>query len=124
MPWILVADDDEDLRAHVREVLTEAGYEVRSAADGAEALRLVEESDEVPAVVVLDLLMPHTGGHEALRRLGQSPRTRRVPVVVLSGIVSEDDEVMTPQVSAVLLKPVAGRTLVEVVANAMKPAVP
>ncbi|HEY6809245.1 MAG TPA: response regulator [Gemmatimonadales bacterium] len=67
MKRILVVDDDADLRSALTRVLTHAGYQVRSAADGAEALRLHQE---VPADLVLtDVYMPGEDGLAEIREL-------------------------------------------------------
>ena len=84
--WILVVDDDDDLRAQLSEVLVEAGYDARGAADGVDALRMIADDEQLPCVVLLDLLMPRLGGVDTLRRLRQSPRTASLPVIVLSGV--------------------------------------
>jgi two-component system NtrC family response regulator/two-component system response regulator HydG len=66
---ILVVDDDAPIRRTFNEHLSEAGYEVRTAADAAEALELLEEFD--PALVVTDIRMPGMSGLELLRRIRQ-----------------------------------------------------
>jgi two-component system KDP operon response regulator KdpE len=88
METVLVVDDDEHVLRLVDRVLTRAGYEVQSARDGAEALRLAEARR--PDLIVLDLKMPVMDGptfrQEQLRR----PALARVPVLVLSGRPNDD----------------------------------
>jgi len=77
---ILVADDEEDVQILVCRILADAGYEVESASDGAEALRKITERR--PDLLILDLMMPGLDGWEVLDRLrsaGNAP-----PVVVLT----------------------------------------
>jgi DNA-binding NtrC family response regulator len=64
---ILVVDDDASIRRTLAEHLTEAGYEVRAAADAEEALELLEEFD--PALVITDVRMPGMNGLELLRQV-------------------------------------------------------
>ncbi len=80
---ILLAEDDAALRRYLEVVLRRAGYEVRTAADGLEAMKALL-SAEVDAVVT-DALMPHLSGHELCRFLRRHPKLKSLPVVLLSG---------------------------------------
>ena len=86
---ILVADDDDDIRALVVYRLSRAGYEVVEARDGEEALALALE--RVPALAVLDVMMPKLDGYEVTRRLRSDEATRRVPVILLTARVQDAD---------------------------------
>jgi CheY-like chemotaxis protein len=87
---ILVADDDPDIRALVREALSHDGHLVSQASDGQEALALIE--GQAPDLLVLDLQMPKQGGLEVLKVLRSRPATAALPVLVLTAL---DDEVIT-----------------------------
>lgn len=65
-------------------VLTKAGYTVRVAGDGEEALKLAQEI--TPNLILLDILLPKLGGLQVLQKLKQDPRTSAIPVIVLSGL--------------------------------------
>jgi signal transduction histidine kinase/DNA-binding response OmpR family regulator len=80
---VLVADDDPDIRKLLEKELGTAGFRVRTARDGAEALESI--SRDRPAAVVLDLLMPEPDGFEVLYRIRDDAALRSVPVVVLTG---------------------------------------
>ena len=80
---ILLAEDDRALRRYLEVVLRRAGYEVLTAADGLEAMKVLL-SNTVDAVVT-DALMPHLSGHELCRFLREHPRLKDLPVVLLSG---------------------------------------
>jgi DNA-binding response OmpR family regulator len=80
MTNILLIDDNVAFRSLVREPLERAGYRVREAAEGGEALRLHEE--EPADVVVCDLFMPGKEGLETIRELR---RTSRVPIIAITG---------------------------------------
>jgi DNA-binding response OmpR family regulator len=88
-PLVLVADDDEDILALVSYRLTRAGYRVAEARDGEEVLRLAAE--DVPALAVLDVMMPRMDGLEATRRLRASEATARVPIILLTARTQEAD---------------------------------
>jgi len=79
---VLVIDDNPQDRALVAAVLEPAGYEVRGAESGRVGLTLAEA--EPPDVIVLDLHMPGMDGYEVCRLLSQGPRTRQIPVVMLT----------------------------------------
>jgi two-component system cell cycle response regulator DivK len=79
---VLLVDDDRDSREICGEFLVVAGYEVVQAANGAEGVAAAIARR--PDVVVMDLDMPVMGGLEAIRRLKAEPRTRALPVIVLS----------------------------------------
>src|SRR5215470_559109 len=82
---VLIVDDVEDNRRIYTMFLTAAGFEVRSAADGHEALARVHALR--PDVVVMDLAIPGIDGWAVTRRLKRDPRTRSIPVIALTGHV-------------------------------------
>ena len=79
---ILVVDDNEAERYYVSRVLSKAGFEVREAATGLEALRFAESS--LPDLITLDIRLPDLNGLEVCRRLKGNPATRDVPVLHIS----------------------------------------
>lgn len=86
---VLIADDDDDIRALVAFRLERAGYEVVSARDGEEALRLA--ADHRPDLAVLDVMMPKLTGLEVTRQLRATPATSAIPVILLTARVQEAD---------------------------------
>ena len=81
MARVLVVDDDEGIVTFVIDLLASEGHEARSAL-GETALRLAV--DWRPEVILLDLMMPGVDGFTILQRLRSEPRTRSIPVVVMS----------------------------------------
>ena len=79
---VLVVDDDADIRAFICKTL-EPHFRVTEAGNGREALAAIEE--EVPKVVVSDLMMPEMDGVALLKALRADPRTKHVPFILLSG---------------------------------------
>ena len=114
MPWLLVADDDEDLRGALKDLLGERGYEVRTAADGAEVLDVLARATEPPRAILLDMLMPRVSGAEVLDALRQG-RVRGGPVIILSAVAMDAPELAGVDVVAVFLKPVATQALFDAV---------
>ena len=88
-PLVLVADDDPDILDLVRYRLERSGYQVATATDGAEAVRLAGELS--PALAVLDVMMPSLDGLEATRRLRGDPATARIPVILLTAKAQDAD---------------------------------
>jgi DNA-binding response OmpR family regulator len=88
-PLILVADDDEDIRALVAFRLERAGFDVVTAGDGEHALRLTLERS--PALAVLDVMMPKLTGIEVTRQLRAQDSTCTLPVILLTARVQDAD---------------------------------
>jgi len=88
-PLVLVADDEEDIRALVAFRLQRAGYDVITAADGEEALTLA--TTRLPDVVVLDMMMPKATGLEVTRTLRGQDITKEIPVILLTARAQEAD---------------------------------
>ena len=81
---ILVVDDEPEIRTLLERTLTAHGFEVDTAPDGEEALARV--AARPPALVLLDAMLPRIHGFEVARRLRADPRTREVPVVMMTAI--------------------------------------
>jgi CheY-like chemotaxis protein len=81
---ILVVDDDADIRCTIADILGEAGYEVRSAANGREALELIKSRLPAPALILLDLMMPELDGWGFMAALHEIPELPAIPVVIFS----------------------------------------
>jgi CheY-like chemotaxis protein len=79
---ILVVDDDEAIRKMIRATLTRAGYEVREARNGREALETMRSGDN--DLVVLDLMMPEVTGWDVLNVRAEDEMLRKIPVIVVS----------------------------------------
>jgi CheY-like chemotaxis protein len=104
-PWILVVDDDEDIRAVILLLLDMAGYAAVGAADGLEALERIQSRGR-PALVLLDLRMPRLNGPGFVGALRADPALAAVPIVVLSGDAMASEIASSLGVSGCLKKPV------------------
>jgi CheY-like chemotaxis protein len=89
---VLLVEDSKFLRLANERVLTKAGYEVSTAADGEEALRVAEE--KLPDIILLDMMLPKISGPDVLRRLKASPATAAIPVIVLTSLSQKNEEKM------------------------------
>lgn len=98
---ILVVDDDSAIRATIVEILAAEGYETAGAANGAEALKMIER--EAPRLVLLDMRMPVLDGWGLARAL--SKRQLRLPILVMTA--AQDARQWAAEIGAVgcLAKP-------------------
>jgi two-component system phosphate regulon response regulator PhoB len=112
MASVLIVDDESDLASLVEFNLQQAGLETAVALTGEQALKLA--ALRVPDVVLLDLMLPDISGKEVCRRLRADPRTRHVPVVMLTARGEELDRVEGFEVGAddYVTKPFSPRELV------------
>lgn len=90
-PRILVVEDDDALGTLLRYNLEREGYDVAMATDGEDALLQAEE--QLPDVVILDWMLPKVSGIEVCRRLRQRPRSRNVPIIMLTARGEESDRI-------------------------------
>src|SRR5262245_22499124 len=80
---ILIVDDDSDLRETIREVLDDEGYETAAAGNGAEALAWLREAP-LPALILLDLMMPLMDGWRFREEQLKDDRIAAIPVIVMT----------------------------------------
>ena len=105
-PTILVAEDNAEQREVYVEVLTQAGYRVLQAGDGAEAFASAKR--DRPRLVLMDVTMPGTSGWNAVRSLRGDLVTRDIPIIVVTGLSnpSDRDASIAAGCDAYLSKPV------------------
>jgi DNA-binding response OmpR family regulator len=111
-PLVLCADDDEDILSLVSLRLQRAGFEVTTAADGAEAVEIARARR--PVLAVLDVMMPKRTGYEVLAELRGDEHLRAMKVILLSARVQEGDVArgMDAGADAYLAKPFKAHDLV------------
>lgn len=89
---ILVVDDNIDSIMILRSILESQGYTVRTAQSGVEALEQLKNG--LPDLVLLDVMMPQMSGIEVLERIKTTHATSRVPVIMVTAKI-QDEDVMT-----------------------------
>lgn len=115
---VLVVDDNKVIRQLIRVNLELEGFEVVTAADGVECLDLVHQVG--PDVITLDVVMPRLDGIQTAVRLRADPRTRHLPVAVVSGCTPHEvDSGVAAGVDAFLAKPFEPSELVRIVRRLM-----
>ncbi|HXI11929.1 MAG TPA: response regulator [Thermoanaerobaculia bacterium] len=108
-PRVLVVEDDSDLRRLYAIGLNQRGFQVRLAANGAEAIDRVDR--ERPDLILLDMMMPLMSGWDVLEKINPPTSTSPIPVIVISGQPGEHET--PPSVRAWLGKPVTLDELVK-----------
>jgi DNA-binding response OmpR family regulator len=122
MPTILLAEDEPQTAQLIVFKLKQAGYEVVHVEDGEQALAMLEHTRL--GLVVLDGLMPVMDGFEVLRRLKENPRTRPIPVIMLTARARDKDVVTGLELGAAdyMVKPFSPSELVARVRKVLGPA--
>jgi excisionase family DNA binding protein len=108
---ILVVDDDERLREYLRVNLEMDGFSVREAGSADEGLAALEE--EVPDLILLDVMMPQMDGFEMLRRVQERHGVGSIPVIMFSGKVDDARAATERGARAFIGKPFDPQQLIE-----------
>jgi CheY-like chemotaxis protein len=108
---ILLAEDDQDMRDIVQDLLEANGYDVIPARTGRQALEFLSmDAGAPPDIVILDMMMPIVTGWQVLETIRRDPELARVPVVVLTATSQDKPTGAT----AFLRKPFRIETLLEI----------
>jgi CheY-like chemotaxis protein len=91
MSKILIVDDNESVNILLTDILSNAGHKVTPCASGSEALMKLgiqpeDASAELPDLLVTDIMMPGTDGYTISTAVRNNPRTRSIPILVISGL--------------------------------------
>jgi len=89
---VMLIEDEKEIRELIRYNLERNGFQVYAAADGEEGLQRLRASH--PDVLVLDLMLPGRSGLDVLRELRDSPKTRDLPVIILTARSAEMDRLL------------------------------
>ena len=100
MDTILIIEDETDLAATLKYSLGREGFEALTAATGGEALDIALGSGKTISLVLLDLQLPDMPGVEVCRRLRADPRTKAVPIIMVTAKTDEIDRVVGFEVGA------------------------
>ena len=86
-PYILVVDDDPDIRDTIVAILETQHYRLKTARDGIEGLKLIKE--EMPDLLILDLLMPRMDGFAVIKELRSSPDYATLSIIILTTVIED-----------------------------------
>jgi DNA-binding response OmpR family regulator len=111
---VFIAEDEPNILESLSFLLGREGWEVTSALDGNAALEQLN-NQALPDVVILDIMLPHRNGFEILRQLRASPRTSKLPVIVLTAKGQEKDRKTAQEIGAdaFVTKPFSNRDVIE-----------
>jgi CheY-like chemotaxis protein len=109
--YVLIVEDDPDMRESMESVLSYAGHSITAVADGLEALTVLAGDRPHPCVIVLDLMMPGMNGFELRSRLRADPVLSTIPVLVLTGAGKLADRKGAELQAEILRKPIDLRDL-------------
>ena len=116
-PKILVVEDNALNMELVHDILSDSGYDVIEAEDGAAGLRLARE--ESPDLILMDVQLPGVDGLAVTRELRVDPRTRHIPVIAVTAhaMKGEQDRATAAGCAGFITKPLRMRELMETVAR-------
>ncbi len=89
MAKILIVDDDEKMRWLYQDILSSEGFEVITAGSAEDGLKLATE--QIPDLILLDVMMPRIKGGEVSDALLENRRTKNIPVIYLTSIITEEE---------------------------------
>ncbi len=87
--YIFIVEDDKFLRELLVRKLKLQGFKTTAAIEGGEALKKIKE--ELPQLILLDLVLPGIDGFEVLKQLKQEPQTAKIPVIILSNLGQKEE---------------------------------
>jgi len=116
---ILVVDDEAHITHVVSLKLTNAGFSVKTASDGEEALEMA--LGDPPALVVTDLQMPYMSGLELCIKLKQHPTTAQIPALMLTarGFALAQSDLAQTNIRSVMAKPFSPKEVLKAVREAL-----
>ncbi len=115
--FILLVEDDRDVRESMQEALEDEGYKVIGAVDGVDALERLQSAPPLPDLVLLDLMMPRMSGAELREAMTKVPEWNAIPIIVLSADSNLRAKAETLRVAGYLQKPVKLSKLFDTIAE-------
>jgi len=119
-PLILIVEDNADLLYNLNLILESNNYRTLTAKNGKEAIQIITELDEIPDIILSDIMMPKMDGYEFFREVSTNPRWHRIPFIFLTAktspkdirfgkLLGVDDYITKPFTEKDLLAVVAGK---------------
>lgn len=119
--WLLLVEDDKDIQQSLLDLLELEGYTARGAFDGEEALHVLRDAEQLPDLILLDLMMRGMSGHDFLQAQIEDTRLKPLPVVIMSADGAPKSELVQQHASGFLRKPADVEDILGVVANYLGP---
>ena len=118
---ILLVEDDEDLSEVLADLLKECGYRVATAIHGQEALDYLARADCLPALILLDWMMPVMDGEEFIRQKAGLPTIASLPVFLLSARGDPPASMVAMGIQRVFRKPLLFEQLKGAIESVLNP---
>ena len=117
---ILVIEDTEDNRRILRDLLTNAGFDVLEAADGEKGVDAA--TSEHPDLILMDIQLPIVDGYEATRRIKAAPDSRDIPIIAVTSYALSGDEAKARAAGCdgYIAKPYSPRQILEMVRDFLR----
>ena len=116
---VLIVEDQEDNRKILRDLLSNAGYDLIEAANGEEGVALA--LSRRPSLVLMDIQLPVMDGYEATRRIKNNPELRSIPIIAVTAHASsaQHEQCRANGMDAVVTKPIDLAALFETIQNVL-----
>jgi twitching motility two-component system response regulator PilH len=120
MARVLIVDDSPTETYKMSTILSKHGYEVITAESGEDGVSVAKQ--QLPDVVLMDIVMPGLNGFQATRQLSRDSATRHIPVIIVTTKDQETDRVWGERQGAkgYLTKPVDGKLLVQTIEDVLR----
>lgn len=117
---VLLVEDDKDIRRNVQRLLTMEGYRVEVAGNGREALLVLQTAQELPSLIVLDLMMPVMDGFQFREQQAKDARLADIPVVIMTADGHVEEKLKRAGAAAALKKPADIEAILDMVSRFSK----
>lgn len=119
--YILLVEDDLDISEAIQSILEEENYKVKATFNGKEALEYLNIAENIPSLILLDIMMPHMNGYEFREAQLQNPKIVNIPTIILSAAGKHED-IEKFNFTECLKKPLDLETLIDMVKKNISPA--
>jgi two-component system chemotaxis response regulator CheY len=110
---LLIVEDDQEIRDALVDILTDEGYRVHAVENGKDALEYLGTAQELPSLIILDMMMPVMDGYEFLQRKAADGRISAIPTVLCSADGQIKQKAEKAGMGEWLRKPIELNTLLE-----------
>lgn len=112
--YILLVEDDLDISEAIQSILEDEGYKVKCAYNGKEAMEFLKDTETIPHLILLDIMMPYMNGYEFREAQLKIPKIADIPTIILSAAGKHEDAEKL-NFNDRLKKPLDLETLIDVV---------
>ena len=112
---ILVIDDNEDILFNLEITLEANGYQVISAENGKEAIKILKNIKNFPDLILCDILMPEMNGYEFYKVVSENSQWKKIPFIFITAYSPAKNEINANRISEddILIKPIKKKELLE-----------